>query len=304
MESLKLTNYTLNDFLLFGDYILEHGRLQGKSGHDMKIRFIEGLPAFFDAEKTHMRQNQTLVYPALYGGMAEFRRTHLAGVAHPMAGQPSIELLVAAYTSDWMEKSESTRGRGNPLIKGYVRQIELSQDTGVLTLTGGELICPPVETSMTANMATKNVTKDTMCHLCGGHGHAITQYTEEGEKITCATKVLEDLNKDPSVDHSKRASKYKARAQSLEATVHDLREQLEQTQEQLNQVTQSRIHAHAASSSHRGDEESCSESTDLEDIDATSEGSDFGPQQFAEQVQKGKFTKFKPRYIPRKGTRK
>ena len=48
-----------------------------------------------------MRQDQTLVYPAQYGGMAAYRRTHLAGVAHPMAGQPSIELLVAAYTSDY-----------------------------------------------------------------------------------------------------------------------------------------------------------------------------------------------------------
>ena len=75
-------------------------------------------------------------------------------------------------------------------------------------------------------------------------------------------------------------------------------------EKQSSLLAKSRIHAHAASSSHRGDEESFSESTDLEDIDATSDGSDFGPQQFAEQVQKGKFTKFKPRYIPRKGTRK
>ena len=307
MESLKLTNYTLGDFILYGDYILEHGRLQGKSGHDMKTRFLDGLPAFFDAEKTHMRQDNTLVYPPLYGGLAAFRGSHLNGVAHPLAGQPSIELMVAAYTPDWMEKSASTRGRGNPLTKGYVRQIEMSQETGILTLTE-EPTCPLADSSLVANLAVKDITKETPCHLCGGRGHGITQWTDDGVKVICATKVIEDLKSDKTTDHSaaaeqsKRADKYKARAQKLDSAVTELKQELQQVTEQLHQVTQSRVNA--ASSSHHGEEDSVSEfSTDLDEIDG-SDGSEYGVHQFAEQVQKGKYGKGKSKVRPYGSRRK
>ena len=71
MDTLNLS-YTLYNYILWAEIILEQGRLLTKTGVQMKEKFLSGLPSFFNAEKAQMRHDNLHVYPATYGGIPEF----------------------------------------------------------------------------------------------------------------------------------------------------------------------------------------------------------------------------------------
>ena len=107
-DSLKL-DYTQRGYVLWIECVMEQARLLNKNGIQIKQKLIDGLPAFFNTEKSAMRHNNTYVYPALLGGVPEYAMTSLAANVHPMAGQQDGESLLMSYFADFISKASETK---------------------------------------------------------------------------------------------------------------------------------------------------------------------------------------------------
>ena len=74
-ENLKL-EYTQKGYNLWIECVMEQARLLNKTGLQIKQKLIDGLPAFFNTEKSAMRHDNTNVYPPLLGGLPEYAKFH------------------------------------------------------------------------------------------------------------------------------------------------------------------------------------------------------------------------------------
>ena len=96
MDTLRLP-YDINGYMRWCEIVREQARKLGKDAYKQKDKFVEGLPAIFNTEKTQMRHDVRFLLPATYGGLLGFAGAPNANVAHPFAGQPDIEALSRAY---------------------------------------------------------------------------------------------------------------------------------------------------------------------------------------------------------------
>ena len=298
MDTLNLS-YTLYNYILWAEIILEQGRLLTKTGVQMKEKFLSGLPSFFNAEKAQMRHDNLHVYPATYGGIPEFAATSRAAIAHPRAGQPDIYALMRTYIPDFMNKSQEIEHKKTP--SGYVRQLTLTE--GEDAADGAQSIldlahhdgCPSV------NLASTDVTDSTSCHLCGGKGHGTSQILPDGSKLFCTTKLLQDIKAGKSVDGSTDVNKFRDKAQRYKKAYQQSAQEITSLKDQVTKLTNTRqsLLTRATPSAQQLTTDDSDDSSipdqNLDDIDMSSDGSSVGPEVFAEQIQRGGKKKFIPR---------
>ena len=127
LDNLKL-DYTQRGYVLWIECVMEQARLLNKNGNQIKQKLIDGLPAFFNTEKSAMRHNNTFVYPALLGGVPEYAMTSLAANVHPMAGQQDGESLLMSYFPDFMAKASETKQINTTwTADGYTKALDKSK---------------------------------------------------------------------------------------------------------------------------------------------------------------------------------
>ena len=166
--------YTIAGFFSWGEVVSAHGRKLGKDGTQQRDKFVEGLPSFFDAEKSNMRHDMRFVYPALWGGIPGYAGSPIAANAHPLAGEPDHNRMARAYVADWVTKSSSIR---KSIPHGMVREIELLP-----------------EPDEVVELLAKDVSAKTTCYVCGGEGHSASCVMPNGEKLVCPTKMLQNIS--------------------------------------------------------------------------------------------------------------
>ena len=171
MDVLRFS-YDIKGFFAWAECVSAYGRKIGKDGVQMRDKFVEGLPPFFDAEKSNMRHDNRFVYPPLWGGIPGYAGSPIAGNAHPLAGDPDHSRMARAYIADWTTKSSTVR---KSIPHGMVRSVDM-------VLEPDEIV----------ELLAKDVGDKTKCYVCGGEGHAASQILPNGEKITCPTKVLKN----------------------------------------------------------------------------------------------------------------
>ena len=71
MDALRIP-YTLTGYFRWTELVQEQARKLGKDGTKQKEKFIDGLPSFFNTEKTAMRHDTRFVFPPLYGAIPGF----------------------------------------------------------------------------------------------------------------------------------------------------------------------------------------------------------------------------------------
>ena len=249
MDILRLP-YSIAGFFSWAEIVFAHGRKLGKDGTQQRDKFVEGLPSFFDAEKSNMRHDARFVYPATWGNMPGYAASPIAAVAHPMAGQPDHNRMARAYVADWVTKSSSVR---KSIPHGMVREVEL--------------IPEPDEV---VELLAKDVTAKTPCFLCGGDGHAATTMLPDGEKVICATKILEKYNSTGFKPKHRANKQTVTKGDSMAHELHELQSRMEdimrlqQTSQQNDRRRSNKSHA----SSSRADAHS------LESEAETVDGSD------------------------------
>ena len=52
----------------------------------------------------------------------------------------------------------------------------------------------PVMEDAYLDMLAKDITPKTKCYTCGGDNHTSTQFLDDGTKVTCAKKIIEEHN--------------------------------------------------------------------------------------------------------------
>ena len=294
MDVLNLS-YTLHNYILWAEIVVEQGRLMAKTGVQMKEKFINGLPTFFNAEKAQMRHDNRHVYPAVYGGLPEFAVTSRAAIIHPRAGQPDVYALMRQYIPDFLNKSQEIAHKSTP--RGYVRQLMLkeeddSEPVPALAEPNGDDVCPHV------NLASSDVTDSTSCNLCGGKGHATSQILPNGDKLFCTTKSLQDIKAGKPVEGVKDFSKFRDKAQKYKEAYKHSAQEINSLKDQVLKLTQTRqstLTTRAQQLTTDDSDDSSVPDQNLDDIDMSSDGSTVGPEIFAEQVQRGGKKKFVPR---------
>lgn len=222
MDALRIP-YTLTGYFRWTELVQEQARKLGKDGTKQKEKFIDGLPSFFNTEKTAMRHDTRFVFPPLYGAIPGYAASPLAATPHPFAGQPDIDAMSRGYVPDWITRSAAAASK---VPSGLVRAI-----------TEEELLCEACE-SESVNLAAKDVTRKTKCHTCNGEGHATWQTLEDGTKVECASKTLGTLGgsskelfmpapagfENPS-DRA-RGDRYKTKSLEYKNQINELTEQL------------------------------------------------------------------------------
>ena len=68
MTGLKC-EYSGEGYFLWIECVLEQGRILKKTGLQIKTKLIDGLPDFFNIQKSEMRHDNTVVFPATYAGL-------------------------------------------------------------------------------------------------------------------------------------------------------------------------------------------------------------------------------------------
>jgi hypothetical protein len=236
LDSLKI-EYTQKGYLLRIECVLEQARVLNKNGLQIKQKLIDGLPAFFNTEKSAMRHDNTYVFPPLLGGLPEYAMTTQAANVHPMAGQQDGESLLLAYIPDFISKASETRS----LPRGLVRMIhDTPADQGNLDdIDDGTDSQHGGAAKAKANLLAKDVTDSTVCNCCGGSKHATVQIASDGTKIICAKKQLEDMGilSKPATDLAKD-TRYKSRARKYQQQNRSLTEQNKMLMQTIEQLTE------------------------------------------------------------------
>ena len=195
---------------------MEHGSRLNKSLADIRTKYLEGFPDNFDVvimpERASLANagmgNYVLpnVYPAHYP-------VHLAGNAHPQAGQPDLDTLATYLSTVWVDMMLQDKIKAPP--KGSVHEVgvapsarNLSVHPGVMAvnsqtsdfgapppggahldvMSGAFQIVPVLDPSsgtvQNQIFAVKrdSITPQTLCYVCGGRGHVARL-----DGITCST---------------------------------------------------------------------------------------------------------------------
>ena len=106
MDILRIP-YNEKGYFRWVDAVELAGRKLNKTPTDIKEKFIDGLPSFFDSVKVQMRHDNSHLYPNTYGNLPGSANHPQAANAHPFALQPFMKLMAIAYFSDWMAKSSA-----------------------------------------------------------------------------------------------------------------------------------------------------------------------------------------------------
>ena len=173
MESAKIPK-SANGILRWSELVLMQGKRLKKSPVEMKEKFLSGLPGFMESIVETWRKDTTMVHPAMYGpGYPAYLRL----VVHPHAGLPDVMAIARAMYNTWMMKLlESGR-----LSHGLIYSTTINEDEPF------DVSDIPVDDI--ANLTIDQIKDSTICHECGGKGHATTQFHGE-TKIVCPTKQL------------------------------------------------------------------------------------------------------------------
>ena len=207
---------------------MEHGSRLNKSLADIRTKYLEGFPASFDVvimpERASLANagmgNYVLpnVYPAHFPA-------HLAGNAHPQAGQPDLDTLATYLSSVWVDMMLQDKIKAPP--KGSVHEVAIAQSDQNLVINPGfegmtannaridtvdttsnssserpgfesrsglfgafqivPVLDPSSGTIQNQIFAVKrdSITPQTLCYVCGGRGHVARI-----DGITCPTLEL------------------------------------------------------------------------------------------------------------------
>ena len=210
------------------EWCVEHGTRINKTLADIRTKYLEGFPASFDVvimpERASLANagmgNYVLpnVYPAHFPA-------HLAGNAHPQAGQPDLDTLAAYLSTVWVDMMLQDKIKAPP--KGSVNEVAIARsnqnlginpgfDVGIATNNNGALVCnasdftsgrtglesssglfgafqivpvldPSSGTIQNRIFAVKrdSITPQTLCYVCGGRGHV-----SRIDGINCSTLEL------------------------------------------------------------------------------------------------------------------
>lgn len=287
MDVLRI-QYTITGFFMWAEMVTSHGRKLGKDGNQMRDKFVEGLPSFFDAEKSNMRHDARFVYPATWAGVPGYASTSIAGNAHPLAGDPDHSRMAKAYLSDWITKSSSVRKQ---IPHGMVRSVDEA------------FLAEPDEV---VELLAKDINKDTSCFVCGGKGHAASQFLPNGEKVECANKKLNKesdslFTRERTTNKSKRdtggGTAYETDLQDLQSRMDEIL-RLQQTQSQVarrrtkpqngNKAFEAEVESDGAGTDTDASKSACMSAEDDE------EGSDASTiHDFAEVVQPSRSSPFR-----------
>jgi hypothetical protein len=175
MEKLRIP-CTMDGLFRWADAVQEQAFVLGKDGEAQLEKFTSGLPAFFNVDAANMAKDTSdasIQYPATYGAMPIFAFAPNAADPHPMAGYVDLQLLVRKYLNQWAKKI-ATLHRNAP--SGMLKSAE------------------PVMEDAYLDMLAKDITPKTKCYTCGGDKHTSTQFLEDGTKVTCAKKIIEEHN--------------------------------------------------------------------------------------------------------------
>ena len=134
------------------EWCVEHGTRINKTLADIRTKYLEGFPASFDVvimpERASLANagmgNYVLpnVYPAHFPA-------HLAGNAHPQAGQPDLDTLAAYLSTVWVDMMLQDKIKAPP--KGSVNEVAFARsnqnlgknpgfDVGIATNNNGALV--------------------------------------------------------------------------------------------------------------------------------------------------------------------
>ena len=176
MDSMRI-DYTIDALFKWAEIVEYYGKVINKSAEDMKSRFIDGIPSFFDPQKAQMVVNTSAVYPGTYGGIAGMTLSTKAATAHPMAGEPWVMRLARLYHEPWCKA---------------IKKIHTKAPFGMLRCAEAFNI-PEAVIHL---LSTKDVSDNTKCYYCDGKGHAARQLHPNGvDVIVCAKKAIDDLNR-------------------------------------------------------------------------------------------------------------
>ena len=208
METLRL-DFSIKGFLTWTEIVTEQARILGKNGTQMKDKFLSGIPKRFEAIKLAMQSDIRFVYPATYGGLPGHASSLIAATMHPLRGQQYVMALARAYIAQWMDKTADE----GITPRGYTARSVEEMDS-LSTSNPDELV----------QILTTDITSKTKCVVCNGDGHAATQDTPNGERITCATRLLSTGKNSSSYS---QYQKYKQKSLHQAKQLEDLTSELE-----------------------------------------------------------------------------
>ena len=158
----------------------------GKTAIQMRKKFFEGLPEWFDAYVASERMTPN---PGSYVEKANYPTHHpKAGTANPKSGEPDMHALVTALDPIWRRKVRTIKSAP----RGMVYQTQQTNDDcyecdEASSDDANHDDDDQAEThNGTANaVARSNITAAFICLVCGGRGHAASV-----DGVECLTKQL------------------------------------------------------------------------------------------------------------------
>ena len=283
MEALRIP-MSQDGFFQWTDLVYEAGRKMNKTGQQQLDKWIDGLPSWFNTEKTAIRHDSSanLMHPATWGGMYPGIAT--AAVAHPYANTPSVLLFSKKYFPDWCVKSMAA-GKEQGVIHS-IHAVDLATydiDDVVFLLHSSD------------------IKEDMPCYTCGGKGHASKQLLPDGTILECPNKILHGRKTNSGHSQSSgsesKNDKLKKLYNKSQDKIAQLEEQLE-AMEHLSRLhdTPSRSqrrkpHTHTAKSAASDDESfdtSDMDSHDVHDDDQSQDSESSHIADMADAIQNGK----------------
>ena len=288
MEKLRLPFSGLG-YWQWLDAVLIQGDRLTKTGHQIRQKFVDGLPNFFTAIGSTINKDNSFMIAATFGAHAVWTYpANIAGNAIRNAGDPDTERLARKYYEDFI-KACATHSRQVPSGSTYLIEEDFA----------GSILH---ESHDTANLLSTNITAATRCDCCGGDSHGTSQILPNGDKLYCAKFVLNN-NKSKSAEVPARNDDkvrsryvhYKAKSAEQAQEIMDLRDQLSEVNTAMNVLKTQQSRARATTSDSHGSQSAFSADTSNEseedmrdDASQSSVASEIAASDFADAVQKGK----------------
>jgi len=133
-----------------------------KTHREKRTKYLEGFPASFDIVIVTERK---LGNPVTHVFPATFPAHHpQAGAANPDAGEPDIDEMSRVFYTEWARM----------INRGDIKPIPHGMHGHSVDVEHVDAVCDPESPDEleSANMTKDAVTKNTVCIVCGGLGHA------------------------------------------------------------------------------------------------------------------------------------
>ena len=148
--------YTADAVFKWAEYVEKLAEKLNKSERDKRVKYLAGFPSSFDVMIVPERAQGAV---GSYTHPANHPAHHpAAGTPHPLAGQPDIHATALAFYSEWERMIRHGQIRNVP--RGMANRMDEDHD---------EDDDSPDEH---ARMARDRISKNTICLICGGAGHA------------------------------------------------------------------------------------------------------------------------------------